>query len=47
MSYSVFFYDRGTKIYVGKPLKSLQGAMNKVNKLDNDYGGYKYRYEKI
>tara|TARA_B100001093_G_scaffold367927_1_gene352841 strand:- start:59 stop:220 length:162 start_codon:yes stop_codon:yes gene_type:complete len=53
MPYEVFFYESSpvgngrTKIYVGKPLKTLRGAMNKVNKLDNDYGGYKYRYEKI
>ncbi len=52
MPYRVFFYedtfygDGKTKVYVGQPLKSLRGAMNKVNKLDNEYGGYKYRYEK-
>ena len=44
MPYRVFFYedtfygDGKTKVYVGKPLKSLQGAMNKVNKLDNVQG---------
>jgi hypothetical protein len=56
MSYRVFFYTDSTgfvgggigrtKVYVGQPLKTLRGAMNKVNRLDNEYGGYKYRYEK-
>jgi len=52
MPYRVFFFEDTfygsgkTKVYVGKPLKSLQGAINKVRKLDNEYGGYKYRYEK-
>tara|TARA_R100001086_G_scaffold159671_1_gene85637 strand:- start:346 stop:525 length:180 start_codon:yes stop_codon:yes gene_type:complete len=57
MPYRVFFYTDSTgfvssgigqtKVYVGQPLKTLKGAMNKVNRLDNDYGGYKYRYEKF
>ena len=57
MPYNIYFYTDSVgfvgggagqeKVYVGKPLKTLGGALRKVKRLDEKYGGFKYRYEKI
>ena len=56
MPYNIYFYTDSVgfvsggvgqeKVYVGKPLKTLGGALRKVKRLDEKYGGFKYRYEK-
>lgn len=35
-------YDRHNKCYVGKTYKCKKRAMRRVDKLDNEYGGYRY-----
>jgi len=38
--------ERGNEEVVAGPYKKVQRARNKVDKLDNEYGGYKYTYRR-
>lgn len=40
-------YDRQTGKLMGKPVSSLSQARKKVDRLDNEYGGYRYGYKRV
>jgi len=45
MKYQVI--NRKTKQAIGKPYSSINRVMNRIDKLDNEYGGYVYWYVTI
>ena len=42
-----YIYNKHTQTIVSKPYKCMKRAWRRVDRLDNEYGGYKYTVKTV